>query len=461
MNRALAVGLDGMTLDLLHRLAAEGVMPAAAALLESGPCAELVAPVPEISSTSWASFLTGVNPARHGVFGFVDLLPGGYDTFYADARTLAAPTMWEVAARAGLRTACLNVPGTYPAPTLHGALVSGFVAPRLSRAVFPPRLAGTLSALDYELDMEIGDVAADPHAFLARAVRALRARVRGFEAVLGRDGAEPDWDLGVAVITETDRVQHFLWGPLDDPGHPLHDAVVDFYREVDAALARLVALVDDEDALFLVSDHGFGPATCQFALNGWLREGGWLAPAQITPRLTDLDARSQAFALDPARVYLHRKSRFPSGSLSDEDADAVRDEIADELRALRRDGTRIGPDVDGPPVFDAVETAAQVYSGPLLERGADLLATPALGVQPRGTWAPAATVGTDVFTGTHTRGNAIFHARGADRDRFPARVDMTDVAPTLLGALGVDTPDMDGRAADTGRRAQRTTGGTA
>ena len=421
--------------------------------------------MPEISSTSWASFLTGVNPARHGVFGFVDLRSGGYDTIYADVRSLSAPTMWELAAGAGLRTACLNVPGTYPAPGIQGTLISGFVAPRLSRAVFPEQLTETLSALDYELDVEIGDVAADPHAFLARAVRALHARVRGFEAVLGRGGTEPDWNLGLAVLTETDRVQHFLWGPLNDPGHPLHDAVVDFYREVDTALGRLVALVDDDDALFLVSDHGFGPATCQFALNGWLREGGWLAPVETTPRLIDLDSRSQAFALDPARVYLHRKSRFPSGSLSDGDADEVRDEIADELRALRRDGTRIGPKADGPLVFDAVETAAQAYTGPLLEHSADLLATPAYGVQPRGMWAPASTVGTDVFTGTHTRGNAIFYARDAARDCFPARVDMTDVAPTLLGALGVATPDMDGRAADTtlatGRRVQRTTGGMA
>ena len=183
-RRALLLGLDGMPLDLLRRLAADGVMPAAAGLLAAGTAVELEAPVPEISSTSWASFLTGTNPGRHGVYGFVDLVPGSYEPYFPDVTALRAPPLWEHAGAAGLSTLCLNVPGTYPAPAIRGAVVSGFVAPSLDRAVSPARLLAPLRRRGYPLDVEVGDPAADPAGFLDRLRTAITARAAAFEHLL-------------------------------------------------------------------------------------------------------------------------------------------------------------------------------------------------------------------------------------------------------------------------------------
>ncbi|MFC5719511.1 alkaline phosphatase family protein [Streptomyces gamaensis] len=446
-GHALVIGLDGMPRDLLAALAAEGTMPYVAGLLTEGHCAELLAPVPEISSTSWACFLTGTNPGRHGVYGFVDLVPGGgYRTRFPGVEQLAEPALWEPAAAAGLRTLCLNVPGTYPAPALHGALVSGFVAPSLERAVSPPRLAPLLRGFGYELDVEVGDVAADPGGFLGRARRALAARTDALEHLLTH---EP-WQLAVAVLTETDRVHHFLWRAVTDPAHPLHTDVRAFYRAVDAATARLAATAPAGAELFLVSDHGFGPADHQIYLNSWLREEGRLASLDDTPALADLDSRSTAFALDPARIHLNRKSRFPGGGLTDTEADALAEEIAHELSALRRDGTHLGPDADGPLVVRHVHRAADVYHGPQLGRAPDLVAVPAPGIQLRGGWGGGPAVRTDVLTGTHTRDNALFYRRGAPAPAGADRCDMTDVAPTVLAALGALPDGLDGSPVLTG-----------
>ncbi|MER7486997.1 alkaline phosphatase family protein [Streptomyces sp. NPDC126497] len=446
-ERALIIGLDGMPRTLLTELAAEGTLPRIGELLGEGYCAELRAPVPEISSTSWATFLTGTNPGRHGIFGFTDLVPDGdYRVHFSNLLQLRQPPLWALTAAAGGRTVCLNVPGTYPAPVADCVVVSGFVAPRMENAVTPARLLPVLRGFGYELDVEVGDVAEDPEGFLGRAVRALRARTDAMEHLLTH---EP-WDLGVAVVTETDRVHHFLWRAVADPADPLHGAVRDFYRLVDSCVGRLVDLCRDEDELFLVSDHGFGPVDRQFYVNSWLREAGHLAPRSAAPKLAaGLDARTGAFALDPARIYLHRKRRFPGGGLTDSEAEELAEEIAAELTALRFDGERVGADVDGPLLVSAVYRSEELYHGPLIGHAPDLLALPAPGVQLRGGWEGTAQVRSDTLTGTHTRENAVFYRRGARAPRTAAGVpqkpfDMVDVAPTVLASIGIRPLGLDG-----------------
>lgn len=432
-SRALVIGLDGMPKTLLEELAGQGVMPCLAGVLADSGCAELLAPVPEISSTSWASFLTGVNPGRHGVYGFVDLVPGEYRTYFPNVTHLRAPPLWEHAGERGLTTVCLNVPGTYPAPEIRGTLVSGFVAPLLDRAVRPERLVEPLRRLRYELDVEIGDVAGDPARFVARVRRSLEARTRVFRHLL----AEQPWELAVAVFTETDRFQHFLWRMVECGPEP---AALEFYRLIDEAVGDVL---DCAPGLrpFLVSDHGFGPARCQFYVNAWLRERGYLSSLDTAPELSSLDGASQVFALDPARFYLHRGDRFPRGTLTGTGADELVVRLAAELRALRWSSAEVGPHIDGPLLLDAVYARDEVYAGPLLAGAPDLVAVPARGVQLRGAWQARTLTAPDVLTGTHTRSNAVFAVPGGVS--VPC-ADMTDVAPTVLAALGVRPADLDG-----------------
>jgi predicted AlkP superfamily phosphohydrolase/phosphomutase len=440
MRRVLVIGLDGMPLTLARELAETGVMPNLGKLIGTGVTAELIAPVPEVSSTSWATFLTGANPARHGIYGFTDLIPGSYDMYFPNLTHLRAPPLWHHAAAEGLDTLSLNVPGTYPAPRMSGAVISGFVAPLAERAVQPPRLAQTLRQFGYQIDVEVGDVAADPGGFLDRLAQALQARIRAFTHLLRR---EP-WDLAVAVVTETDRLQHFLWSHLTDPRSDLHERVLDFYRDVDAGVASLSACCgDDQGDLFIISDHGFGPASCQFHVNAWLRARGWLSPTTVAPSLAALDSSTQIFALDPARFYLNRKDRFPRGTLTAGEADQLAAELAAGLRELRwRDGM-IGPAVDGPALISEVYQREEIYCGPLAEQAPDVVAVPAAGVQLRGAWPSARLSAPDTLTGTHTRGNGLFWTSRNDITTGP--VDMADVAPTVLGCLGADPGGLDGR----------------
>lgn len=433
-RRCLVVGIDGLPKILLEQLAEQGVMPFCASLLQQGSLVSLRAPVPEVSSTSWTTFLTGVNPARHGVYGFIDLRPFSYQFFFPNLKHIAAPTLWDFAARDGLRTLCLNVPTTYPARPLNGVLISGFPAPDFKKCFFPPHLAAELDALGYVLDVEVGDVAEQPASFLRRIEQSLDARVRAFTLLLERE----DWDLGIAVFTETDRLQHFLWNGLADPAHPLHAQVLDIYRRVDQSIAAVAARINESDALFLVSDHGFAGVKAQIYLNAWLRQGGYLALAPDAASFDCIDSETKAFALDPGRIYIHRAGRYPRGAVSQGEAEDLRHKLRLELRALAWNAqtSALGPAGAGEPVLQDIFLKEEIYSGSLMEHAADLIAVPSTGFNLRGAWKPRAIVGSDSQTGAHTRGNAIFYYRGDLT--IQAEAEMQDVAPTVLSKLGVD-----------------------
>jgi predicted AlkP superfamily phosphohydrolase/phosphomutase len=432
-RRCLVVGIDGMPKSLLERLAAQGVMPFCARLLSRGSLAALRAPVPEVSSTSWVTFLTGVNPARHGVYGFIDLKPDSYRFFFPNLNHVSSPTLWDVAARHGLRTLCLNVPTTYPARPVNGVLISGFPSPDFKKSFYPPRLAAELEGMGYALDVEVGDVAGDPAGFLGRVEQSLDARLRAFELLIERE----EWRLCVAVITETDRLQHFLWHALADTEHALHARVLDFYRRVDRCVEALAARIDEGDALFLVSDHGFAGVKAQVYLNAWLRELGYLKLGHDAESFDRMDAETRAFALDPGRIYIHRAGRFPNGAVGDAEAEALKTRLRQELSGLTWDAqtSRLGTDGRGERVIQDIFFKEEIYSGALIERAADLLAVAAEGFNLRGAWKHAECVGADSMTGAHTRGNAVFYYRG---ELTQAEAEMQDAAPTVLSALGVD-----------------------
>ena len=70
---------------------------------------------------------------------------------------------------------------------------------------------------------------------------------------------EDEHEVVVAVFQSTDFAQHRLWKYLDQPGHPLREALLEMYRAIDQMVGEARALLGDGAAVAVVSDHGFGP----------------------------------------------------------------------------------------------------------------------------------------------------------------------------------------------------------
>ena len=69
-KRVLLLGLDGMTYSVLEPAFEAGHMPVFQRLLERGASGVLTSTVPPYTPPGWTSIFTGVNPGKHGIFGF-------------------------------------------------------------------------------------------------------------------------------------------------------------------------------------------------------------------------------------------------------------------------------------------------------------------------------------------------------------------------------------------------------
>jgi predicted AlkP superfamily phosphohydrolase/phosphomutase len=404
-KRICVIGLDGVPYSLLRVLAADGTMPAMAELCAQGHLRPMKVTLPEISAVSWTSFMTGAGPGTHGIFGFIDLKPGSKETRFPTFRDVQVPTLWDRLGQKSQKSVVINQPSTYPARPIQGVLVSGFVALDLRKAVFPARLLPDLKRINYETDIDTQRARAD-HDYL---IQSLHSTLEGRRSLVDLVWDREEWDYFQVVITGTDRVQHYLWNAIADTTHPYHTAVRQYYRAVDRFIAEIVERYRKKagreqglTGLFLLSDHGFTGIKREFNLNAWLRQEGYQRLEQATePTLQNLLPDSRAFALDPSRIYFNRKDRFRDGCVETAEVGNLTEEISSRLLALRNEGE---------PVVREVFRRADIYSGPCVPHGPDLIVLTHSGYDTKGN-----PVKNDVFTetdlqGMHTWDDAFFWA---------------------------------------------------
>lgn len=289
----LVIGLDGASPYLVRRFIDAGHLPNLAALADRGVLTTLFSTPNAMSPAAWSSFVTGLNPGNHGVFYFLDRVPGTYQTRYVNGRCRAGTPLWSALSAHGLRVCSLFVPLTYPAVKVNGLLASGWLAPSLNDPAYayPPDLVHRMLSIAPEFRLHTGMtefVRRGRYAkALERKISSLQAKAKIATELL----ASESWDLFVVVFDETDPVQHYFWH-FFDPGHPNHsregrcafgDAILRVYRAADEAIGKLLALTDDDTNVFVISDHGCGPnQRAHLYLRGLLRACGMETPARRT-----------------------------------------------------------------------------------------------------------------------------------------------------------------------------------
>jgi len=402
-SRLVVLGLDGLPYSLAQSLAATGKFPNLASLALSDQARPIRADVPELSPVNWAGFSTGRDPGGHGVFGFSKLDHTFYSQSLVDSGDILAPTLFERLGEKGLSSTVVNLPGSYPARPMPGRLVAGFVAPDLEQAVHPPFLASILAGEGYQLEADTTRGAADPDYLLSQ----VRATLRSRRKALDLFWPDLSWDLFMLVLTETDRIFHFFYPAVANPGHALHGAFLEFLLEWDAligtVLERFEALPGPK-RLVVLADHGFTACEAEVDINVWLMQQGLLTLKHLGN--DEYDSRaiaphdSAAFALDPGRIYINVKERFARGVFHQYIADKLRDEIKAGLLALT---------VNGKPVMAAVHEPADIYHGPHARKAADLICEPNPGFAITGKFNRTELSGLHGRFGCHTAGDAFFY----------------------------------------------------
>jgi predicted AlkP superfamily phosphohydrolase/phosphomutase len=439
-QRVVFIGLDGTPYTFMQRLIAEGRAPNAARLAGQGSLLRMDSVWPWVSSVAWSSMMTGVNPAKHNIFGFIDRDPATYKQFIPTGRNMRARTLWDVLGDAGKRVIVVNVPVTYPPRPVNGILVAGFLSPTLEKAVYPASYLPTLKSLGYIVDADPWKARESKDLALQEVNAALDARVRTLFHLLENE----DWDYLHVHVMETDRLHHFLWQQMEE-GHPTYaPAFYEFYQRIDDMLGRLAATLDDDTTLMWMADHGFCTITKEVYVNRWLADNGWLKLRTVPPDrkkgLDEIDPSSVAYSLDPGRVFIRVRGREKEGVVAPgAEYEALRDEIGAAALALR------DPD-SGAPIFQATFKREDLYHGPYLEQAADLILAPYDGYDPKGPlYKETLTYKGEELVGMHTYDDAMLYVGGHEIPQ--ARFSVLDVMPTILDLMGMaQPPDLDGES---------------
>ena len=491
--QTLLVGIDAACDRVLAPLFEDDEVPTLESIYRNGTSGPLESQIPPWTASAWPSLYTGMNPGKHGVYGFLSF--DGYDWDVVNATDVHERALWELLDRHGVTSVVVNVPVTYPPRAFDGALIPGYTAPE-DPDCHPAGLLEEVRAAIGAYRVYPDDDATD----LGRSYSdCVRMRGEAFRYLADRF----DPEFGFLEFQATDSIFHKR--PEDDA------AIGAIYREVDRQLQEILEAHEPTNVI-VASDHGMGPYDGhEFRINEFLREAGFVEterggrgmPTWATVRDDNLKAGNEArtdergvgeqamaaaasvgltsqrlgavlarLGLDdlvaayaPAGlvsagatqvdfrassasvrsrielgVRLNLTGREPDGVVPPEAYEAVRDRLIEALGGVTTP--------DGEPVFEAVERREEYFHGPESEHAVDIVTVPAdfehfvsatlrdeqFG-PPSEPWnhkleGTVAAVGDDI---DHTAGVGDAH--------------LFDVAPTVLSTLGVPVDErMDGEA---------------
>jgi predicted AlkP superfamily phosphohydrolase/phosphomutase len=168
------------------------------------------------------------------------------------------------------------------------------------------------------------------------------------------------------------------------------------------------------------SDHGFERLDKDVYVNYVLAENGFLRwDGGRDAGLESIRDGTTAFALDPGRIYLNRKGRYPRGTIDEMEAARLLAEIADVFGAL---------EIDGRKVIRAVCRKEDIYSGPCLAYAPDLVLVAAEGFNLKGKPRAEMLAESSFFTGKHTQDTGFLLVRSpADEKAIPEQPTVCDI----------------------------------
>lgn len=278
-KKAVIIGIDGATFDIIKPMIAAGRLPHIANLMKEGCHGSLNSTIPPITAPAWVSFMTGKEPSNHGLYLFFHYKPelflkGNFPL--VTTASIKAKTVWEILRDKGKKVISINVPMTYPPFEVNGIMISGMGTPEGSQNyIYPPDQAVRLEkevGFCRIVDPRFRDLSKNQNMLqelLKSLYEAEKKRLKLATHLLAND----NWDFFMIVFTLTDRVQHFLWG--------VDSNVQKSYEQVDGLIGRLLEKIDEDTSVLLMSDHGFGRQKGFICINKWLIDNGYMTIKKI------------------------------------------------------------------------------------------------------------------------------------------------------------------------------------
>jgi predicted AlkP superfamily phosphohydrolase/phosphomutase len=256
----------------------------------------------------------------------------------------------------------------------------------------------------------------------------------------------------ITVFDTTDRIQHMFFRYLDRT-HPVNKGkntekfkhtIEQLYKKMDELLEEVQKVLNKDDLLMIISDHGFKQFKWGINLNSWLWKNGYLAfkenacPGGIW--FADVDwNQTKAYAYGLAGIFINLKGREKHGVVKPgKERDALQEEIQLKLQKLVNEENGHSP-------IRKVYLSQKIFKGPYVNDSPDLLIGYRAGY--RASWNSA--VGkiteevieknTKHWSGDHSIDPllvpGVFFSNWAMEEKSPS---LMDIAPTILNLFGVE-----------------------
>jgi predicted AlkP superfamily phosphohydrolase/phosphomutase len=436
LGRVIVLGFDGLEPTLVRKWVEDGKLPTFARLIREGAFGGLITVLPPSSASAWTSAMTGVNPGKHGIYGFLKTSgsdPDASPVFNTSLDRGFAP-VWEVIGDYGRKSCIVNIPLSSPADSLNGIMIAGFPhASEDDRSYYWPQSLGEMLS-DYSFDaFRVTCAKNKEDRFLQKMQSIASKRLDLGQRLFEEDG----WDLFWLVFTFPDRYQHYLWKYMDKD-HPMYDPINGpvyggeieaAYVQADNHVAEFMNKMRDGDLLIIMSDHGFGHLYYTINSNNFIQR-----TLGSTEGVRCSDFFGAKFKIDV------------SGRNAEERYISIRNRLVEGLKALK-------DPVRGVPVIDSIYVKEDIYKGPYLSSAPDVLClekpgylfftlpkTPDMRLLDSGPSPDKA------FSGFHRRRGTIGLYGKFVRPGEAVEARIVDIAAIIMAYLGVPAPgDIDGK----------------
>ena len=483
-TQTLFIGMDGATFTVLDHLVnsqdgKDPVMPFLAEIYKNGSRAELESTPNPLTPPAWVSMMTGRTPGEHGVFDFIRAEEAGDDVFFTlyDSRDCLVETIWSMASRQGKRVAALNFPFTAPPPKdLNGFMIPGFIPWRhLRRNTAPkdfydrlksdmPDFSPKELAWDFEQEKQSVEELSDDDR--ESWVRYHLPREKQWFNIAEYLLVNEDIDLMAVMFDGVDKLQHQAWlflspelqkGELSEYHLRMRDLCLDYFRQLDSFLERLIKAAGPDAQVFMCSDHGFTTTDEVIRINTYLGEKGYLAwkPMPDTEEakrredsmFANLDwDKTTAYCRTPSSNGINIRVATEDGGsgIQPENYEQFRQQLIKDLEQLK------DPDT-GERIITGIHTREEVFSGPAMKDAPDIL----LVLRDHGFVSIKnklpIVMPRDEVAGTHHPYGVFFgYGKGVNPGKFVERRKIEDVCATLLHSMEMDIPkNMEGKVAET------------
>jgi len=176
-------------------------------------------------------------------------------------------------------------------------------------------------------------------------------------------------------FSSTDLQSHMFWWDSDEK-HPTRSAseavkwfgqLKGLYRKLDGVVGDILTRYGDQATVIVISDHGFANFKRQFNLNTWLRDNGYIQPADCESILDNADwSGTRAYGLGINGLYLNLKGRERDGIVEPgPEREQLLNELVTKLEAVR--------DHNGKRVIRKAHRTDKAYSGPAMRLAPDMV----------------------------------------------------------------------------------------